>query len=366
MKASLLVRFGLLLGFLCSGSISAQETFRVEEVARGFGVPWGMAFVAPKQLLITERSGRISLLELDRGTRLAITGVPEVQVAGQGGLLDVAVAPDYRPGGWIYFTYVKAVDGEGVTTLARAKLQTQRLEQWQELLVSQSRSGTSRHFGSRIAFDDQGFVYFGIGDRGERPNGQDLGNHAGSILRLQRDGQVPADNPFSGDTSALAEIWSYGHRNPQGLVFDPNKRRLWAIEHGPRGGDELNLVTAGANYGWPVISYGKEYWGPFAVGEGTEREGMVQPVKYYVPSIAPGSLLYYDGEAFPAWRGNLFAGALALRHLNRIVLDENGRAVGEERLLENLNERMRALAQGPKGWIYLSTDSGRILRLRPN
>jgi glucose/arabinose dehydrogenase len=174
------------------------------------------------------------------------------------------------------------------------------------------------------------------------------------------------DNPFVGNPAALDEIWSYGHRNPQGLAWDRQHRRLWTIEHGPRGGDEINLVRKGLNYGWPVISYGKEYWGPLAVGEGTEREGMEQPVKYYVPSIAPGSLLVYSGEAFPQWRGNLLAGALKLRHINRIVLDAQGRAVDEERLLEDYAERIRALAEGPDGLVYFSTDSGQIARLAPN
>ena len=194
---------------------------------------------------------------------------------------------------------------------------------------------------------------------------QDLSNHAGSILRLTLDGKVPPENPFVNQKDKRAEIWSYGHRNPQGLLFDTNKKLLWEIEHGPRGGDEINLIKKGHNYGWPVVSHGKEYWGPVSVGEGTEKPGMESPKKVYVPSIAPGSLLLYQGNAFPQWRGNLFAGALKLQHLNRVVVSDENQLIDEERLLENLNERIRALTESPQGWIYFSTDSGKIMRIRP-
>ncbi|MDH5660304.1 MAG: PQQ-dependent sugar dehydrogenase, partial [Gammaproteobacteria bacterium] len=290
----------------------------------------------------------------------------DVMAEGQGGMLDVAISPNYKNDGWIYFTYVKNIDGEGATVLARAKLKLNRFYEWQELLVSESTTDASQHFGSRIAFDKKGHVFFGIGDRGERPNAQDLTNHAGSIMRLNLDGSIPEDNPFVNSDSSLPEIWSYGHRNPQGLVYDIKTNRLWEIEHGPRGGDEINLIKKGANYGWPVISYGKEYWGPLAVGEGTHRKGMEQPVKVYVPSIAPGSLLIYSGTIFPQWQGNLFSGALKLRHINRIVLNKKGEAISEERLLETLDNRIRALAQSPEGWIYFSTDSGEIYRIKPD
>jgi len=339
--------------------------FVLEQVAEGFEIPWGMAFVSTEQLLVNERRGRLWLLNRHTGVRIEIKGVPPVYHSGQGGLLDVAVPFDFKSGDWIYFTYSKNVEGQGVTTLARARLQGGRLTQWNDLLVSRSATRTSHHFGSRIAFDGSDYLYFGIGDRGERPNGQNLLNHAGAVLRLHRDGRVPADNPFVGRSDALPEIWSYGHRNPQGLAYDLQQQRLWEIEHGPRGGDEINLIQAGRNYGWPVISFGSEYWGPIAVGEGTHKAGMEPPVKVYLPSIAPGSLLLYNGKAFPAWEGNLFAGALKLTHLNRIVLGEQGQAVAETRLLGELGERIRALAQSPEGWIYLSTDSGKILRLRP-
>lgn len=345
---------------------SAGQQFLLEEVASGLGIPWGMVFPKAQRLLFTERGGQVGLLDLVSGDLSTLSGVPPIRASGQGGLLDVALPVDYRPGGWVYFTYSKELAEGRATTLARARLDDKALEGWQDLLVTRSVTDTGRHFGSRIAFDGQGHLFFGIGDRGVRPNGQDLSQHAGSVLRVNLDGSTPADNPFSGQPGALPEIWSYGHRNPQGLVYDEKNQRLWLIEHGPRGGDEINLVKRGANYGWPVVSFGKEYWGPIQVGQGTEKAGMEAPVKVYVPSIAPGSLLLYRGEAFPQWQGNLFSGALAMRHLNRVVIDQQGQAVEEERLLEDLDERIRALAESPEGWIYFSTDSGRILRLRPD
>lgn len=357
------IRFVIILFFL-SGPNWASD-FQLNQITSGLGVPWGMTFVSPDEILITERRGKLKILNVDNGKVQEIKGLPDIYAKGQGGLLDVAVPPGYAQQGWIYFTYSKNIKGQGATTLARARLQGDRLQNWTNLLVTKSTTETGRHYGSRIAFDDQGYIFFGIGDRGVRPNGQNLKTHAGTILRLKRNGEVPADNPFVNNKGALAEIWSYGVRNPQGLVWDDDNKRLWEIEHGPRGGDEINLIEKGRNYGWPVISYGKEYWGPVAVGEGTHKKGMQQPVKYYVPSIAPGSLLYYTGDAFPDWKGNLFAGALKLRHLNRITLDKNGNEEDEDRLLEDLGERIRALVQSPEGWIYFSTDNGKIYRIQP-
>ncbi|KEA63895.1 PQQ-dependent oxidoreductase, gdhB family [Marinobacterium lacunae] len=339
--------------------------FEVEVLAENLGVPWGMTFIDERQIFFTRREGGAGLLDLKTSKVVSIKGVPEVSARGQGGFLDVIALKDKSGTGWLYFTWVKRVDGKGVTVLSRARLQGNTLSDWQDLLVTDSATDTERHFGSRMAVDNAGHIFFSVGDRGHRPNGQDLSTHAGSVLRLNLDGSVPEDNPFVGRGDARSEIWSYGHRNPQGLAWDGVGVRLWEIEHGPRGGDEINLIQPGGNYGWPTLSYGKEYWGPIDVGEGTEREGMVSPVKVYVPSIAPGSLLYYTGDAFPAWRGNLIAGALKLTHLNRVTLDEKGKAISEERLLVSLGERIRALIQGPEGWLYFSTDSGKIMRLKP-
>ena len=337
-----------------------------EKIIDGLGVPWGMAFISPTELLITERSGSVLLFNLETSKKVILENTPNVMHDGQGGMLDVAISPDYKKTGWIYFTYVKEYSGEGATVLARAKLKNNKLSEWKDLLVSKSRTSKSYHFGSRITFDNNGHVFFGIGDRGVRPNAQNLSNHAGSIIRLNLDGSIPQDNPYVNKKGVLPEIWSYGHRNPQGLVFDTKYNRLWEIEHGSRGGDEINLIKPEANYGWPEISYGKEYWGPIAVGEGTHRKGMEQPVKVYIPSIAPGSLILYSGETLSGWKGNLLSGALKLRHINRIELNEKGEAIKEERLLKSLDERIRALAQSPQGWIYFSTDSGKIYRILPN
>ncbi len=342
--------------------------YYAETAAENLGVPWGMVFLDQNRILFTERGGKAGLLNTRSGKITYLKGLPKVWAHGQGGLLDCAVTDDYKAGDWIYFTYSKPLSDTALTTLARAKLSNNELTQWQDLLVTRSASDTTRHFGSRIAFDGKGHLFFTVGDRGHRPNGQDLSTHAGSVLRLSLDGTLPRDNPFvghKGHKEALPEIWSYGHRNPQGIAYDRETNRLWINEHGPRGGDEINLVVKGGNYGWPVVSHGKEYWGPLAVGEATSRPGMEDPRKVYIPSIAPGSLLLYTGAAFPQWQGNLFSGALKLAHLNRLEVNSAGEIRAEERLLEDLHERIRQVIQSPEGWLYLSTDSGKILRLKP-
>ncbi|ABV36871.1 conserved hypothetical glucose dehydrogenase [Shewanella sediminis HAW-EB3] len=357
------------------------EEYRLEKVAAGLGIPWGMALLDSNTLLVTERSGQLLQLDLTTGQRQTIMGLPPIYVDGQGGLLDIQLGPSNSSDGsgtdnskeqWLYFTYSKPVSGQGRTTIARAQLRGNELVNWKDLLITESATDTGRHFGSRIAFDDKSHLFFSVGDRGHRPNGQDLTTHAGSILRLNLDGTVPKDNPFvSGSdistdskSNALPEIYSYGHRNPQGLTFDAKNQRLWSIEHGPRGGDEINLIKPGHNYGWPVVSFGKEYWGPISVGEGTFKEGMEPPVKVYTPSIAPSSLLVYSGRAFTEWQGNLLSGALKLTHLNRIVLDGE-HASSEHRLLTELNERIRQVIEDEQGYLLISTDSGNIYRLRP-
>ena len=352
-------------------------TYQVIQVVTGLGIPWGMSFQSENEILFTERKGRLGIVNIDSGEVNYLSGLPEIIANGQGGFMDVAKPINNEIADWTYFTYVKPIDaaGNGETTLARAHISKDGIFDWQDLLVTHSLFGvifdvtgiawgSDRHFGSRIAFDDT-HLYFSIGDRGNRPNGQNLETHAGSILRLNVDGSVPQDNPFVDVEGARNEIWSYGHRNPQGLVWDGVYQRLWSIEHGPRGGDELNLIERGGNYGWPIISYGKEYASFRAVGEGTHKEGMEQPKKFYIPSIAPGSLMQYSGDAFPEWKGDLFSGALKLRHINRIKLDQEGNAIAEERLMEDLNERIRALLQSPEGWIYFSTDSGNIYVIKP-
>lgn len=345
--------------------VSDGMSFRVDEVVKGQGTIWGLDFLSVDTLIFTEREGNIKTVSMATGKVITLHGVPEVWARDQGGMLDVAVPEYHTENGWIYFTYSKDVGGNGATTLARCRIDGDALKQWQELLVTESITETGRHFGSRITFDNDGHLFFSVGERGHRPNGQDTTTHAGSILRVNLDGSTPLDNPFS-TQEGLPEIWSYGHRNPQGLFWDSSSGKLWANEHGPRGGDEINIIKRGMNYGWPVVSYGKEYWGVVAVGEATSKPGMVDPIKIYIPSIAPSSLLVYSGKAFPAWKGNLFSGALAKTHLNRVVLDDGDKPVGEERLLGDLDERIRDVIEDENGWLYLSTDSGRILRIQPH
>lgn len=354
-----------LLAFSVSAEISRDKDLNIEKLASGLSVPWGMAVLPDNSLLVTQRENKLSYIKAGSAEITDISGLPQdVRVGGQGGLFDISLSPDYASSGWIYISYNKNVDGKGATTLARAKLQDKQLVEWQDLIVTQSRTGNDVHFGGRIAFDANGHVFLSLGDRGERENGQNLGNHAGSILRLKLDGSVPEDNPFVGQDNALPEIWSYGHRNVQGLFYNTDTDTLWAQEHGPRGGDEINLVKPGNNYGWPEISYGQEYWAPMAVGE-EKKAGMEQPVKMYDPSIAPSGLIQYRGDLFPSWQGKLLSGAMKLQHLNIVTLNDNNEAVDEKRLLRSLNSRIRNVIESPDGAVLVGTDAGAIYRLSP-
>lgn len=359
----------LMLLPLFSISASAEVSPKVALLAQGLNQPWGMAQVSDQHLLITQKGGSLVLFDMESRAQNPVSGAPQVVVMGQGGLLDVAVPEDYKQDdpqtGWIYFTYVAPVakdgkKGSGATALGRAKLNTSlsALHDWQTLLVTQSASDKGQHFGSRIAFIDE-YVFFGVGDRGNRANGQDLTSHAGTIMRLQRDGRVPQDNPFIGRHDALPEIWSYGHRNPQGLAV--RQGQLWESEHGPRGGDELNLIEKGGNYGWAEVSLGKEYWGPLSVGV-ESKPGMIDPKKVYIPSIAPGSLLAVKHNRY-GWQGDFLLGALKLQHLNRLLMDGE-QVTQEKRYLEHKQERLRALLEDSQGRIWIATDSGQLWQLQ--
>lgn len=355
----------LLLSFSHSAFSAGETPLNVTVIASGLGVPWGMAFMPNNTLLITQRQGKVSLLDLSNHQLQSISGLPEIKVAGQGGLFDVALSPHYKEDLWLYFSYVKDINGQGATVLARAKLSGHTLIDWQDILVTQSTSSKNVHFGGRIVFDNDEHLFLSVGERGVRSNAQNRLNHAGSILRLNLDGSIPDDNPFVNNKHALAEIWSYGHRNPQGLFFNRTTGQLWESEHGPRGGDEINLISAGKNYGWPIISSGKEYWGPLTVGEGTERDDIESPVKVYIPSIGTSNLIQYSGKAFAIWENNLFVGALKLQHLNRIVLDKNNQASSEFRHFSSVQARIRNIVESPEGWLYLATDQGEILMIKP-
>lgn len=344
---------------LCSLNAAA---YQAEKVMSGLLVPWGMAFVSNQQALVTERNGGIVVVDLATQTKTPLLTVDTLAASGQGGLLDIALSP--ADPAIFYFTYSKKGQAGADTTLAMAHWDGKTVTDWRDLLVTVSHSDTTRHFGSRIAFDSN-HLYFTVGDRGIRPNGQDLSTHAGSVLRLNLDGSTPDDNPFVDKDKAQGQIWSYGHRNPQGLYYDTSEQTLWAIEHGPRGGDEINLIKKGANYGWPATSYGKEYWGPIAVGDNEEADGIESPRKVYIPSIAPSGLLLYRGNRYPELDGKLLTGALKLTHINVVTLDASHQAVAESRLLESLDERIRDIRRSPDDWIYFTTDSGNIYRLLP-
>ena len=353
-----------LMTLTCWSSQALAMDYAVEKVASGLLVPWGMTFADDSTLLVTERNGHILSVDITTGESTRLMGNPAGLYAnGQGGLLDIAMSP--FDANQVYVTYSKRTTNGSDTALATFQFSEGKLSHWKNIFTSTSYSSTNRHYGSRITFDEQ-FLYMSVGDRGERDNGQDRNTHAGSILRLLPDGSAANGNPFAKQKRAAKEIWSYGHRNPQGLYYDPQSKTLWSIEHGPRGGDEINQIKKGRNYGWPITSHGKEYWGPINVGESEEKEGIEPPVKVYVPSIAPSSLLLYRGKHYPDLDGKLLATSLKLTHINVVTLDDHNRAVGETRILEKLNERIRHITVSPKDELFFSTDRGNIYRLTPN
>ena len=344
---------------------SAKHRFHLVKVVDGLEHPWGLAFLPDGRMLVTERPGRLRIVADGWLVPEPVAGVPEVWDDGQGGLLDVALHPGFAENGLIYLSYASPDDdNDAATAVARGRLAGARLEDVEEIYVALPRDDGGRHFGSRLLFAD-GYLFVTAGERGEPDRAQDVGDPAGSVIRLQDDGRVPEDNPFVGTAGARPELYSIGHRNPQGMAREAATGRIYAVEHGPKGGDELNLIEPGVNYGWPVITYGKSYMG-FKIGEGTHKEGMAQPVHYWVPSISPSGLMIYDADRFPAWQGSFFAGALSGELLVRLEV-AGGKAVVEERMLEDLEERIRDVRQGPDGLIYLLTDhpEGMLLRLEP-
>jgi glucose/arabinose dehydrogenase len=350
---------------------------RVTKVVEGLYHPWGMAFLPDGRMLVTERRGQLRIVENGKLLPAPVEGLPKVTEHGQGGLLDVALHPKFAENGWIYWSF-NATDAAGMhgTELARGKLggtrDLPRMTDVQVLFRMQPKSGAGFHFGSRIVFDRQGYLYLTLGDRGDSPakgaahRAQQLDDHAGKSIRLHDDGRVPADNPFVKTAGALPEIYSYGHRNMQGGTLHPVTGRVWTHEHGPQGGDEINILVAGANFGWPVITYGANYGSGTKIGEGTEKAGMLQPLLYWVPSIAPSGMSFYSGKNFPKWKGDLFVGALVKQLLMRITLDGE-KVLSQERLFEGKLGRIRDVREGPDGNLYLLTDSptGDLIRLEP-
>ena len=363
----------LLCALLCCANASAQEfssqvqRFRAVSLTEGLENPWGLAFLPDGRMLVSERPGRLRLVAADgRLDPQPIDGVPPVVAVNQGGLLDVALHPDYARNGWIYLSYSGAGPGGLGTEVLRARLDGHALREAQVIFRMQPKSSANHHFGSRLVFDGKGHLYITLGERGDMDRAQRLDDHAGSVIRVHDDGRVPDDNPWVGHPGARPEKFSLGHRNIQGAALHPQSGELWAHEHGPQGGDEINIVRAGRNYGWPVITYGRNYITGTAIGEGTARPGMEQPLWQWTPSIAPSGMAFYSGQRFPAWRGNLFVGALRGQMLVRLTLDGN-RVVAEERLLDGRLGRIRDVRVGPDGLLYLLIDSnrGRIVRLEP-
>jgi glucose/arabinose dehydrogenase len=347
-----------------------KQGFKVETFAKGLAYPWGMAFLPDGRVLVTERPGRMRLIAKDGRVSAPLKGVPEVAAGGQGGLLDVALSPDFTSSKTIFISYAEPRQtGGSATSVARARLEMDddsgRLDDVKVIFRQQPATFGSMHFGSRLAFARDGNLFVTLGERGQRDKAQALGTHYGKVVRIRPDGSLPPDNPFVDKAGVQPEVWSWGHRNPQAAAIHPVTGKLWIVEHGARGGDEVNIPLAGRNYGWPAITYGRDYSG-LKIGEGTAKAGMEQPVYYWDPSIAPSGMAFYTGGLFPGWKGNLFVGALRGQTLHRLVLDGE-RVVGEEVLLRDLGERIRDVRSGPDGAVWLLTDSpgGRVLRLVP-
>lgn len=354
-------------------NVSTEEDHAVRPVTvvDGLQHPWGLAFLPGGDMLVTERPGRLRLVRGGQLVEQPVAGTPEVVARGQGGLLDVVLHPDFASNRFVYLSYSKPGPDGATTAVARGRYEDGRLSDVQDIFVARAWGSGGQHFGSRLVFDREGYLYITVGDRGDSPNrgaehrAQSRADHAGTTLRLHDDGRVPQDNPFVGQAGVLPEIYTWGNRNAQGMALHPQTGEVWQTEHGPRGGDELNVMRAGANYGWPVVSHGVNYSGA-AFTERTEAPGMEPSVLHWTPSIATSGLAFYTGDVFPGWRGSVFTGALAGQHLRRVVLDGT-RVVRQEELLTDYGQRIRDVRAGPDGHLYLLTDApqGRLVRLEP-
>ena len=341
-----------------------KVSFQVETYADGFEIPWGMAFLPDNRMMVTDRIGDLWIVEKDGKDKVKVSGeIPNVRSKGQGGMLDVAVHPDFNTNSYIYLSFSDYSENKSHTSLIRAKLVNNSLVNSQIIFRPEEKFFNKRslHFGSRIIFDDKGFIFFCIGDRGDRDLAQNLDMPNGKMYRIRDDGTIPIDNPFYYTKGAIKSIWSYGHRNPQGLAIHPLTRQLWEAEHGPRGGDEVNIILKGHNYGWPVITYGKNYSGTI-ISKLTHHEGMDQPVFHWTPSIAVCGIAFYDGSQFPEWKNNLLATSLKYERLHRVELD--GMNMVKDEIIFEAESRVRDVEVGPDGIIYVALeDPGRIVKL---
>ena len=341
----------------------ASLNYTTEIIVPDMNIPWGMAFLPDGSMLITEKSGE--LIHFKNGEKIKIGGLPEIYVRGQGGFMDIKLHPNYTNNGWIYFSYASS-EGEGDggnTAIMRAKLNANTLIEKQVLYKANPNTTKGQHFGSRIEFDNEGFLYFSIGERGERDiNPQDITRDCGKIYRLYDDGRIPGDNPFINSPNAKKAIYSYGHRNPQGMLKNPETGEIWVHEHGPQGGDEINIIQKGKNFGWPLISYGINYDGT-SFTDLTSKEGMEQPLFYWIPSIAPSGFAFVTSDKYPDWNGNLLVGSLKFQYLERLVL-ENGKVIKREKLFDKIG-RVRDVVQAPDGYIYVAVEGKGILKIVP-
>ena len=341
-----------------------SDEFTLQLLTQQHDVIWGFDFLPDKNIIFTEKSGALKILNSKTENVTTVKNPPDVAVKGQGGLLDVRVHPQFNKTHWLYFTYVvKMPSGNMTTRLSRAELVNNELQNVQILFTAFEANNETIHFGSRLEFDGQGHLFMSVGERNQREKAQSLNYDNGKIIRLNEDGSIPSDNPFVHVAGAKPEIWSLGHRNPQGLVINKNTGELWESEFGPLGGDEINLIEKGKNYGWAIITYGREYYG-LAIGEGYSKQGMEQPVTYYVPSISPSGISFYEGDKFPNWKGNLFVAALSGQQLRRLVI-ENHQVIHQEVLLSDLKWRFRHVREGLDGFLYFSTDEGKLARMIP-
>ncbi len=341
---------------------AGSEKIILNPIAPGLKEPWSMAFLPDGRMLVTEKSGKLRVVENGKLLPEPVSGAPAVVDSGQGGLLDVVLHPNYAENGWLYLSYSGKGEGGVGTEVLRAKLENNQLVKSEVIFRQAPKVSTNRHFGSRIVFDRDGYLYITMGDRGEQDRAQKLNQHVGKVVRLNDDGSVPENNPFVGNRDVLPEIFSYGHRNAQGAALHPDTGEIWTHEHGPQGGDEINILKARTNYGWPVITYGVNYFTGTKIGEGTQKAGMAQPLYKWVPSIAPSGMAFYTGDAYPSWKGSLFVGALKFQTLVRLTLDGN-KVSKEERLFEGIG-RVRDVRQGPDGLLYILAGD-RLLQLQP-
>ncbi len=343
---------------------SEKHDFSLQIVTDELENPWGMAFLPDGDILVTERRGELRRIHAGQLVKKPIQGLPNITAKGQGGLLDVVLHPDFEKNQLVYISYVGKKGGGLGTEVARGRLDGMQLRDVKVIFQALPKSYGGHHFGSRLVFDGAGHLFISLGDRGDKDRAQDLSDHAGSLIRINEDGTVPSDNPFTDNPQAGPEIFTLGNRNMQGLAMNPLTREVWAHEHGPQGGDEINIMRAGLNYGWPEITYGVNYVLGTKIGEGTAKEGMQQPIHYWIPSIAPSGMTFYNGKEFPAWENNLFVGSLKFGQLVRLEIKDD-QVVHEERMLDDRIGRIRDVKQGLDGSLYLLTDErrGKLVRL---